>query len=62
METRWPQKEEVWLLKLKYYAMQSRGERIRELIAEIDRQHIYLSGKGKALLAFWRGKERTEYR
>lgn len=62
METRWPQKEEVWLLKLKYYAMQSRGEKIRELIAEIDRQHIYLSGKGKALLAFWRGKERTEYR
>lgn len=54
METRWPQKEEVWLLKLKYFAMQSRGEKISELISEIDRQHIYLSGKGKEMLAFWR--------
>ena len=57
MEELWPEKECVWLLKLKYYAGQSQGEKIQELIAEIDRRHIYMSGKGKQLLAFWRPKK-----
>ena len=54
MEEKWPNAESVWILKLKYYATQSQGEKIQQLIQQMQDKHIYLSGKGKEIFDFWK--------
>ena len=46
--------EDYYLLQLEYLASLGRGEEIRQLLAEIDRRHIFLSSKAKEVLAFWK--------
>lgn len=59
MEQNWPEAEQTWLLKLKYYVVQGKGERVQELIRLVDQRQIYMSVEGKGMLDFWRPK--TEY-
>lgn len=59
MEHHWPEAEQTWLLRLKYYVVQGKGERVQELIRLVDQKQIYMSVEGKGMLDFWRHK--TEY-
>ena len=54
MEKTWQKNEDVILLKLQYYASTDRGDKIKELLDTIEREHIYLSAKGKEEIAFWK--------
>lgn len=60
MEAYWPEDEEVWLLKLKYYAIQAQGDKIQELISLIDQKRIYLTADGEKTVDFWRHKAKNE--
>lgn len=51
-----PRDEEVWLLELKYHVLLRQGEKIRQLIAQIERSGIVLSSKGQEVLDFWKNK------
>lgn len=56
---RWPNRENVWLSRLKVcYAMHD-GDGIRNTLDEIRQRNIYLSPEGKRTLQFWQntGKE-----
>lgn len=53
MDALWHEKEQVWLLKLRYYAQQKQGEKLHDTIRQMRREEIYLSAKGKELIAFW---------
>lgn len=59
MERHWPRAEQTWLMRLKYYVVQGKGERVQELIRLIDQKQVYMSVEGKRTLDFWRHK--TEY-
>jgi len=54
MQQLWPEKEEVYLLKIRWLSAQGRGKEIQQVLAEIDEKHIYFSAKAKEVLAFWR--------
>lgn len=54
METLWQKSEEVILLKLQYYAAAQLGDKIKDLLDYIEKEHIYLSAKGKEEIAFWK--------
>lgn len=58
MEANWPQREEYWLLKIRYYAQQKRGKELQETEKQIKEQNIYLSAEAKEVLAFWQQNER----
>lgn len=60
MESYWPEDEQTWLLKLKYYVMQAQGEKVQELIHLIDQKHIYMTAEGEKTVDFWRHKTRDE--
>ena len=53
MEAKWPQREEVWLLKIRCYAQQMEGEKIRETIRKLRENGVFLTSKGKSVVEFW---------
>ena len=53
MKMRYPHQEEYYLLRLEYLASLGRGAEIKELLQEIDEEHIFLTSKAKEVLAFW---------
>ena len=54
MDSLWHKSEDVILLKLEYYASVGSGDKIKELLDTIEKEHIYLSAKGKEEIAFWK--------
>ncbi len=49
-----PDEEEIILLKLEYYAAQGRGEDIKKLLFELEKNNVYLSARVKEAVAFWK--------
>lgn len=54
MTQKWPDRENTWLLWIRYYASQKQGAKLETIIQEMRRRHVYLSSRGKEILAFWR--------
>lgn len=57
MEEHWPETEEPWLLKIRFYALQKQGDALKNTLHTIEKRQIYISAGGKELLAFWSGKK-----
>lgn len=53
MRSRYPSAEEYYLLKIKYLASVGRGIEIQQVLTEIREKQIYISSKGKEIIAFW---------
>lgn len=53
MRKHWYRREEYWILYVKYCAEQRLGRELAQALAEMKREHIYLSSKGKEALALW---------
>ena len=53
-DTLYADNEEIILLKLKYYSELRRGDKIKELIKEIQSKKMFLSRKVKEAIAFWK--------
>lgn len=61
MEQYWPEREEYWMMKIRYYAQQKRGRELTRLIREMGERRIYLSAESRQTLAFWKQyEERAE--
>lgn len=60
MEHNWPETEQTWLMKLKYYVAQGDGRHVQELIRMIDQKQGYMSVEGKKVLDFWRDQKGYE--
>ena len=54
LERRFPDQEEVWMLKLEYYFKQKQGNAIRKLVKELEDKGDYLSSRGREILGFWK--------
>lgn len=54
MKKVYPEDEQTYLLRIKYYASLKRGKEIREILEEISSKEIYISTKGKEVIAFWK--------
>ena len=53
MREHWYRREEYWILYVKYCVEQRLGRELAQALAEMKREHIYLSSKGKEALALW---------
>lgn len=49
-----PDEEEIILLKIEYYAAQGRGDDIKKLLLELEKNNVYLSARAKEAVAFWK--------
>lgn len=54
MKLLYPQDEQSYLLRIKYYAALKSGREIKEVLNEISEKEIYISTKGKEVIAFWK--------
>ena len=50
----WPWNEEVLIARIQYLADLEQGDALQALLAELEEKHIYLSAKGKEVIAFWK--------
>lgn len=57
MEDRWPSDEQVWCLRLEYFARQNDGEAVHSMVSKAMREHIYFSTKTRDTLVFWLGHD-----
>lgn len=53
MKREFPDDEAYYLLKIQYLAAIKRGEEIRQVLDEIRAHEVYISAKGKEVIAFW---------
>lgn len=53
MRLRYPDQEEFYLLKIQYFASLGRGTDIKKILEEVKEKHIFLSARGKEIVAFW---------
>lgn len=53
MKSRYASSEEYYLLKIKYFASIGNGTGIQQVLSEIKENQIYISSKGKEIIAFW---------
>lgn len=53
MKREFPGEEAYYLLKIQYLAAIKRGEEIRQVLSEIRDHEVYISAKGKEVIAFW---------
>lgn len=53
MQTHYSNSEVYYLSRLNYLAALGKGEQIKALLTEIQKEHIYLSSATKEVLAFW---------
>ncbi len=51
---RWPQDEYIYRLFVQFYQLTAQGEKIKEILTEIEENKIYLSAEGKQWFAFWK--------
>ena len=56
-EKMWPEDEQVYMALVQYYAATYRGEKIQQILAELERKEVYLSSEGKKWFAFWKNRE-----
>ena len=54
---RWPNREQVWLARLKVCYTMHDAEGIRNTLEEIRQRNVYLSPQGRATLQFWQNKQ-----
>lgn len=55
MGSRWPGAEQYWLLKIRHHAQQMEGNKVQEVIREIQDKNIYMTAEGKSMVEFWSG-------
>ena len=53
MKKLYSDREEYYILKLKYLALNGKGYEIKKLIKDIENKEIFLTSKAKEVLAFW---------
>lgn len=53
LEQRWPQKEALWLLRLRLAVCRRDGAAIERVLQEIRARHIYLHAENRATVRFW---------
>ena len=53
MDQKWHQKEEFWILKIRYLAERKKGAELQQCLRQMKEEQIYLSSKSKEALAFW---------
>lgn len=51
---RWPQEEYIYRLLVQFYQLTAQGEKIKEILTEMEEKKIYLSAEGKRWFAFWK--------
>lgn len=56
MEQEHPGREDYYLLKLQYNAALGRGADIQALLKKIKQENIYISAKGREVIAFWKSE------
>lgn len=57
LEERSPDNPRVWMLRLKFHALQHEGQKIQKLIAEMERRQIYLTKEQQKIIDFWKQEE-----
>ncbi len=50
---KWPMDEDVFQLKVDYYAACGQGEKIQEVVQEMKEKGVYLSADGRQWMEFW---------
>lgn len=53
MEKKWDHLEEFWLLKIRHFAQQMEGGKVKEVIRELEQKDLYLTAEGKSVVEFW---------
>lgn len=53
---KWPEDEKVYMLFVRYYQVTYQGEQIQQVLEDIEKNKVYLSGEGKKWFLFWQGK------
>lgn len=53
MEPKWGDVEGYWLLKVRHFAQQMEGNKVKEILEEIRRRNLYLTAEGKSIVEFW---------
>ena len=53
MDRNWHRREEFWVRKILFLAVQKNGREIRNTLKQMKEEHIYLSSQSKEVLAFW---------
>ena len=53
----WSEDVQVYKVLVQYYATTYQGEKIRQVLEEIERKEVYLSSEGKKWFAFWKNRE-----
>lgn len=56
---RWPQEEYIYRLFVQFYRLTGQGEKIKEILTEMEEKKIYLSAEGKQWFAFWKHERET---
>lgn len=54
---KWPAREEPWLVKIEVCERTNDGDGIKRVIAQIKKRNVYLTNRGRSIIAFW---DRTE--
>lgn len=54
MEIKWQDSEEYWLLKIRHFAQQMEGNKVKEILEDIQNRELYLTADGKSIVEFWR--------
>lgn len=57
---KWQDREEFWMLKIKYYALQKLGGEIEAILKETEEKNIYFSAENRQRLSFWQQKTEPE--
>lgn len=56
----WPEDVAVYKELVHYYAATHEGDKIQQVLQEMESREIYLSGEGKRWFAFWKNGESSE--
>lgn len=54
LEDKWSEREEYWMLKVKYFASQNLGKEMEAVFDEMKKRGIYLSAENRQKLSFWK--------
>ena len=60
LKEKWPEDEQIYKVFVSYYATTHQGEKIQELLSEIEEKEVYLTSEGKKWFAFWKNGEYRE--
>lgn len=51
---KWPEDEQIYKAFVSYYAATHQGEKIQQLLSEIEKKGVYFTNEGKKWFAFWK--------